>query len=266
MTNLEQIIDYTQVFQDIELASAISSLKKDPAQLQMFLQDQQNNVYNNIVTQKDNTFQKVYGDLNRASKVQESILMYNKRSGELSNIQQQIADNQENSASAITEDKNNAGRKNEMNEWSINNKNDTLFVFSSLFIMLSCLLLITVLWRMGIISSYFWVALGAPMIIIFILIVIRRSFYTDNLRNKRYWNKQIFEGKYGKIPIPSSCPGALDGIQNGISSLGHGLQSGMGSVAQGVASATQNVAQGMSSFSQQMAPATATVSAPAPAR
>ncbi len=250
MTNLDQIIDYTKIYQDVELASAIAQLKKDPAQLQLFLQNQQNNVYNDITKQKDNTFQKVYGDLNRASKVQESVLMYNKRNKELSNIQQNIVNNQQNSANVITQDKNVASRKNEMNEWTVNNKKDTLFVFSSLFIMLSGLLLFTVLWSMGIISSYLWVLLSAPLIIIFVLIVVNRSLYTEKLRNKRYWNKKIFEGQYGKIPIPSICPEAIQGIESGLTAIQGNIKTGFASTVKSVASGTQQLGQGISSIGQ----------------
>ena len=206
MSALDQIIDYTKLFQDIELATAISELKHDPKQLNLFLQNQQDLVYNDILAQKDNTFQKVYGDLKRATSAQDAIAMYNKRSKELEKINDQVYKNQESVASAITEDKTISGRKNEMNEWSVNNKKDTLFVFSSIFIMLSGLLLIVVLWRMSVINSYLCAALGAPLIIICIFIILNRSQYTNVLRNKRYWNKKIFEGKSGKIPIPNICP------------------------------------------------------------
>ena len=133
----------------------------------------------------------------------------------------------------VNNDKNMATRKHEMNEWSVGNKNDTLFVFSSLFIMLSALILITVLWRMKMISSYLWVMLGAPVIIIFVLIVINRSQYTDVLRNKRYWNKQIHEVEYGKIPLPL-CPGAVEAIQGGVQSLGEGVVGGLNVIGQGI--------------------------------
>lgn len=229
---LDDIIDYTKISQDVELASAFDVLKKDPVRYTQFLQDQQNRVYSEIVKQKDNSFDKVYGDLDRASKVQEAILMNQKRAKELANIHKQIAENQESSASAILHDKQIATRKYEMNEWSVNNKNDTLFVFSSAFIMLSGLLLITALYRSGMISSYLWAGLGAPLIIIFILIVLRRAFYTEVLRNKRYWNKQIFPGRTDK-PSTLSCE-----------YLENGSQSGMQNVSQGV--------QNVSSVSQQM--------------
>jgi hypothetical protein len=259
MASLDQIIDYTKTFQDVELATAIGQLKKDPSQLQQFLQGQQNKVFKDVTKQKDTTFDKVYGDLNRASQAQESILMYNKRNQELADINKTIYTNQKNSANAVLDDKNLAGRKQEMNEWTVNNKKDTLFVFSMLFIMLSGLLLVTVLWRMGMISSVLWVALSAPMIIIFILTVVNRSQYTDIFRNKRYWNRRIFEGKYGKIPIPL-CPGALTGLESDIGSLESDIQVNIAAGAQNIASATQSAAQGISSAAQNISSATQNMS------
>ena len=37
MANLDQVIDYTKLFQDVELATAVGQLKQNPAQLQQFL-------------------------------------------------------------------------------------------------------------------------------------------------------------------------------------------------------------------------------------
>lgn len=245
MANLNQIIDYTKLYQDVELATAIGELKKDPSKLQQFLQSQQDKVFKDVITQKDSTFNKVYGDLNRASKAQESMLMYQKRNDDLLKMSSKILENQTNSATAILDDRNTSNRKFEMNEWSVNNKKETLFIFSMLFIMLSGLVLLTVLWRMGIISSFLWAALAAPLIIIFTFTVVYRSQYTDIFRDKRYWNKKVFEGKYGKIPVPG-CPAALDNIESGISSVGMGAKSlvqGTSGMAQGISdSVLQNSA------------------------
>jgi uncharacterized membrane protein len=224
--SLEKAINTAQIAQDVQLAEAIARLKSNPVELRSWLQSQQDKVYNTIISQKENTFDKVYGDLNRASKVEESILMHNKRAGELSEMMDNIYQTQATGANAVVNDKQLATRKNEMNEWTVGNKQDTLFVFSSLFIMLSGLLLITGLWRLGMISSYLWVALAVPLLIIFILILLRRWRYTEVLRNKRYWNKQIFEGKYPKISIPSCAQ--LTGEAETAASTGTGNNAGVG--------------------------------------
>lgn len=203
MGNLNSIIDVTNLFQDVELATAIGQLKQNPAQLQQFLQDQQDRIYQDVVKQKESTFQKVYGDLNRASNSQDAVIVLDKRSRELADIQRQVYENQAKSAGAITEDKNLAGRKYEMNQWSVSNKDDTLFVFSSLFILLSSLILLTLLWRRTIISSALYGSLSGLFVLIFILMVIYRANYTNVWRNNRYWNRQNFDGKYGKIQPPN---------------------------------------------------------------
>jgi len=115
MSSLDQIISATQLYQDVELANVIGQLNQNPAQLQQFLQDQQNNIKQNVINQKVSTFEKVYGDLRRASNSQNAVIVLDKRNQELANIQNQIIKNQEKSAGAITEDKNLAERKYEMN-------------------------------------------------------------------------------------------------------------------------------------------------------
>lgn len=252
MANLDQVIDYTKLFQDVELASAVGQLKQNPAQLQQFLQGQQGKVYTDVIKQKDSTFQKVYGDLTRATDSQEAILMLDKRNKELAQIQQEIYSKQNSSATAVTDDKNLAGRKYEMNEWSVGNKKDTLFVFSMLFIMLSALILLTTLWRIGTISSSLCAGLAFPVILIFVLTVINRSQYTDILRDKRYWNRNTFNDKYGKIPVPL-CPGALSGIENEIQSAESGIQGDISQGAQAISSATQSAAQDIANATQSAA-------------
>ena len=193
--------------QDAELAEAITQLSTNPGQLTTFLQEQQAKVYGNIIQQKDNTFKKVYGDLQRASNVQEYGLMYNERNKQLVTLQEKIINNQKELADNSLSDANTASRKQEMNDWVVNNKKETLFIFSSGFILLSVLLLLTGLYRMGVISMALWSGLGVPLIIVFIIIVMYRQQYTLNKRDLHHWNKRKFEKEAGKIVIPI-CPTA----------------------------------------------------------
>ena len=90
--------------------------------------------------------------------------------------------------------------------------------------------------------------LGGLLVLIFTFIVVNRSQYTDNLRNKRYWNKQIFEGKYGKIPIPL-CPNIVQGIQNAEANIQRAARSSMTFAAKGLANASSSAAQELNMFS-----------------
>lgn len=218
MSNLDSLINSTVLYQDIELAAALSKFRESPAELQAFLQKQQSSVYRDIIKQKGNVFSKVYGDLNRAAKSQESVLMYNERNKQLSSMQDKVFNNQQSMASGMIDDQILASRKNEMNEWSVGNKNDTLFVYSALFISLSALLLCVVLWKMQIISGYFSGSLMGLILGIFVLILFNRSQYTSNKRDQRYWNRKNFGGKGEKIPLPN-CPGLVDDIAAGADSV-----------------------------------------------
>ena len=251
---MSSAIDKIKQHQDVELAAAISTLKKDPKQLQNFLQQQQDKVYKSITQQKDSTFDKVYGDLQRASKTHETGVLANTRNNDLAHLQEQLYQTQKSKADAILHDKDLASRKHEMNEWTVHNKNDTLFVFSALFIMLSGLLLFVVLWRLGVVSSSVCAALCAPLIIVFVFIVVRRSQYTDILRNKRYWNKQSFEGKYGTIPLPNICPGGLDALDRGISSAGKGISNAASSATNYAANSISQGANSVAQSAQRIAP------------
>jgi len=199
-------IAYATDAQDLALLSVSAALKKNPQQLYAFLDNQKQDAIDNITRQKEDTYNKVYGDLNRSFDEQKAVQGYNTQTTKLSSLYDNIYDNQTTYANSLVQNKDTYGRKYEMNEWTIQNKKDTLFVFSSLFIILSLFILLAVLFKMNLISSAICYITGSVALMIFILIIINRAQYTDLLRNKRYWNKKNFGGKYGTIPIPSICP------------------------------------------------------------
>ena len=100
----------------------------------------------------------------------------------------------------------------EMNEWTVQNKKDTLFVLSSLFIALSILLLLTVLWRMGISTGHTAAIYAVPVIIIFVFILINRSQYTNRIRDQRYWNRENRSKKSSALQL-SLCPTMPQNVQ-----------------------------------------------------
>jgi hypothetical protein len=252
MSSLDQIIDYTQLFQDIELSTALQQLRNNPGQLQQFLQSQQDNIYKGVIKQKEDSFQKVYGDLERASNSQESTLMYNIRNQQLGSAQNEMMNSVKKNADSMTYDRDLAERKYEMNEWSINNKRDTLFVYSMLFIVLCGITLFILLWRIGIIGIGLCGGLIAILLIIFTFTVVDRSQYTDVLRNNRYWNRRTFKGNYGKIPIPNICPGLEKDITedankvdvditNTTKNIVNRMSNGINSMSSDINNMTQNI-------------------------
>lgn len=100
------------------------------------------------------------------------------------------------------------GRQEEINEWSNNNKLDTLFFLQVLFITLTFISSMVFLNSNGLISSYLlnlWIVL-ASFFAVFVLITRARK--TSVLRDGRYWNKMRFgTQKAAPIKLPPTCPG-----------------------------------------------------------
>ena len=102
-------------------------------------------------------------------------------------------------------------RQEEINQWSNNNKLDTLFFLQILFITLTFISSMVFLNSNGYISSYLlnlWIVL-ASFFAVFVLITRARK--TSVLRDGRYWNKMRF-GTQKDPPIklpPATCPGDI---------------------------------------------------------
>jgi len=182
-----------------------------PAALQTFLQNQQLKIYDTVSTQKLNSFNKLYGDLGIFTDDANSVIMHQIRNKESTELNTKLLKEANKDSDNLVNTTELANRKYEMNEWSVNNKKDTLFIFSMLFIMISGLILVTGLYKLNVISTSFWMLLSVPMILIFVLTVIYRSQYTNVYRNKRYWNRKRFEGKSGTIPMPN-CANVTQGL------------------------------------------------------
>ena len=205
MSSIDQLVN-SNVLGDEELAKVWKDLQANPSQLQLFLQGQQNMVFKDIVKQKDASLDKVYGELKRTVESQQSTMTLDKRNKDLLAIQEELYQVQQGKDGNLEGDKQLAERKFEMNEWSVQNKKETLYVYSLLFVLLSLLIFLTVLWRMGIISSSLCGSLMLPFILFFLFVWMYRSKYTNVFRDKRYWNRRSFQDGTGLIPLPSICP------------------------------------------------------------
>lgn len=87
-----------------------------------------------------------------------------------------------------------ANRQIQVNEWAYNNKMDTLFVFQLLFITLMMVIIMMILKAQGFLGeSFVWYSIGV-LAIINMMIIINRSIYTNNKRDKQSWSKKHFDG------------------------------------------------------------------------
>ncbi len=100
-----------------------------------------------------------------------------------------------------------ATRQYEVNEWSYNNKLDTLFVFQILFVAVLVTAGLSYLNRVGLLSTPLLGIITGIVLFIAIAVLIHRFQYTQRVRDQRYWNKRQFEKK--SIPQGSGssiCP------------------------------------------------------------
>ena len=85
-----------------------------------------------------------------------------------------------------------ATRQTEINEWSYDDKMDTLFVFQILFLGIIFVTILFYLHNIGIIGRTLIVYVSVVLGIIITVILISRARYTQISRDKRFWNRKNF--------------------------------------------------------------------------
>jgi len=100
-----------------------------------------------------------------------------------------------------------ATRQVQINEWSYNNKMDTLFVFQIVFILLLFSSILVILRQMGTFGApfmYYSISIATAIVAI---IIINRIMFTQKKRDHVYWNKRMFaEDNTKKTPLSAGDP------------------------------------------------------------
>lgn len=82
-------------------------------------------------------------------------------------------------------------RQSEINEWQAQNKLDTLFFLQAAFLYFCVLVVLFYLRQMSILpSTALWILMGT-LTVILIGILYNRAMYTNNSRDKRFWNRRF---------------------------------------------------------------------------
>ena len=102
----------------------------------------------------------------------------------------------------------NAKRQYEINEWTSNNKLDTLFFYQLLLITLTIIAPLLYLNKNGLLSSIAFYGISGILAIAVILTLLIRYQYTSGSRDLRYWNRRRF-AKMGGPPTPITCDSLL---------------------------------------------------------
>jgi hypothetical protein len=114
-----------------------------------------------------------------------------------------------------------AARQTEINEWSYNNKMDTLFVFQLLFISMLIICILMMFSYQGAIGRTFVIYTFFVLVIVDIIVIINRAMYTNNIRDKKQWDRITFPGDQNSVSPKGRDPdyiAKLDAVygENGV--------------------------------------------------
>jgi hypothetical protein len=190
--NNQELIYQIQLLQEQAAAAAIGPT--DEALAAPLLQS--------IEDQKSSALNAAYGDLQDSTNSLHALYYYGARESDLSGAQGIALEALKRPAQELQEDKQLAKRQNEINQWTASNKLDTLFVYQQLLIALCVTIILVYLMKRGILSTTVFYLIESVLLLIIVFTIISRSQYTNNLRDKQYWNKRTFEKQ---VPIPGPC-------------------------------------------------------------
>ncbi len=203
MGNLQSATDLTRLVQDVQYTTALKGMTDQ--QKQSYFEAQKQELLDGILTDRQGTFQKTYTDAVRNNSIQHSMFFYQQRNRDIDNLGKAIQNQNETAIGTTRYNNQLANRQYEINEWSYNNKMDTLFVFQLLFVTILIAAALSFVHRIGLIPmSVLGLAVGL-LLLVDIGVLIYRYNYTRMTRDQRYWNKRQFP----KREIPQGTPGSI---------------------------------------------------------
>jgi len=179
--------------QDIEKIQFLQSLQNDPAKYAAYVTDKKTRITTEAIETKRSAFMKVAGDMAKFMDMDNNTRATLSRTSELSKAQAFLIDEQEKRKQIVKSNEDLTRRQVEINEWYYESKRETLFILQILLLML---LTITVLVGM---TSYEFLAKRTSDYLIGIVLVIGlgtwfyRWYYTQYLRDRRFWNRRTFQ-------------------------------------------------------------------------
>ena len=194
---LQEITDYVQTSADTELSTLLNQLNQDPTALDNI----ESKLVNKVTEQKENAFSKVYGVLEKLASEDTQELQQSANSQQIQSVNEQMLQKYKTSAGSKNDHINLLKRQEQINEWEVNNKRETLFIYQQIFIILCASVVLVYLYRTDIIGTVPFLTIEFILVAIIVFTVTYRVQYTDGVRDKQYWNKRYFK-KEEPIIIP----------------------------------------------------------------
>ena len=206
--SLSQQIENAQIAADLEMTSYFQQMSdSDKAD---YAGKNISSALNNIKASKQDRFTYLSEDLKGADNNLTSTAYYIARTSDLKDMAEDI---DEVALKQLSTSDINTGvilRQGEINEWSNNNKLDTLYFLQVLFVSLTFISTLIFLKSKGLVSSYLLnlciVLTGAFAV----FVLITRARYTNVRRNPRYWSKMRFPKNAGESSDSTCGPEKVD--------------------------------------------------------
>jgi len=212
-------INNTLSLQDIVKASALSDLRNNPSGLQNYINSNTIKLYNAVASEHSDTFQKSFSDLQRSTNTAKNVLYYNARNKDLDKVQGMVLDRATSAADDATYDSQIARRQFQINQWTNENKMDTLFFMQLIFIFLTLTVPLLYMKNIGLLpTSVFYGVIGLVTFALIMTVVVRAQ-YTNYTRDNRLWNRRRFAQMGGPPNLTANCPaitGAFDELQTNL--------------------------------------------------
>lgn len=204
MGNIESINGLTRLVQDVQYSSALKGMTAE--QKDNYFRSQKSELLNSVLSEREGTFAKMHTDAQKNNAIQTSLLFYQQRNKDLQELGNAF-DVQNKTAINTTKYNNDlATRQYEINQWSYNNKMDTLFVFQLLFVSLVLSAIFVYMSKIGLFGGALLGLLCGLLLVSVVLVLVVRAIYTAKQRDQRYWNRRQFN----KRAVPQgSGPGSI---------------------------------------------------------
>lgn len=208
------VLSFVKEAQDYEQTLAMQEIQKDPAKFKAYTDQRKAEIKNEIFNAKDTAFNKVYEDAKLAADNNNNVLYYYRRNKDLLDINDTLAKKALEDNDKVVFNDGLAKRHFELNEWEVQDKRDTLFMYQLGFISILSIVLLTLLKKSGLLGGGLYWYLSAFVVVVFVFTLLYRIIYTEMVRDKFYWSRRKF-GSMNTPPASGSgeCPTSFESMK-----------------------------------------------------
>jgi len=178
-------------------------------ELSLLLNNQGASDYSRIINQIDTDSKTDFNSsFTNAQNASGSVLTYGQMIGRnmsLSNAASTMTNANRDAQNLASNQKDTYTRQAEINEWSAQNKLDTLFFLQILFIFLGIIIVLIFLRQAGIMSGVSVNMTIGILLLVVIGVLWNRASYTAKSRDSRYWNRRFLGLSDSNLSVTAQC-------------------------------------------------------------